>query len=64
MLILINDIFCIAIAVAAFAFVIYLTIDLVGTIISQRGMAKYLKSLENKVLKDIDDDVKNDDKNS
>ena len=59
----INDILQIAVAIGLFAFVIYLFIYLVCSIRSDIGLQKYLKNLENKVLNDVSDDVKNDDEN-
>jgi hypothetical protein len=59
----INDILQLAVAIGLFAFVIYLFIYLVCSIRSDIGLQKYLKNLENKVLNDVSDDVKNDDEN-
>lgn len=59
----INDILQLAVAIGLFAFVIYLFIYLVCSIRSDIGLQKYLKNLENKVLDDISDDVKNDNEN-
>ncbi len=59
----INDILQLAVAIGLFAFVIYLFIYLVCSIRSDIGLQKYLKNLENKVLNDMSDDVKNDDEN-
>jgi hypothetical protein len=53
----------IVLAIGLFAFVIYLFIYLVCSIRSDIGLQKYLKNLENKVLNDVSDDVKNDDEN-
>ncbi len=62
-LIAINDILQLAVAIGLFAFVIYLFIYLISSIRSDIGLQKYLKNLENKVLDDVSDDVKNDDEN-
>ena len=62
-LLAINDILQLAVAIGLFAFVIYLFIYLVCSIRSDIGLQKYLKNLENKVLDDISDDVKNDNEN-
>ena len=59
----INDILQLAVAIGLFAFVIYLFIYLISSIRSDIGLQKYLKNLENKVLNDVSDDVKNDDEN-
>lgn len=62
-LIAINDILQLTIAIGLFAFVIYLFIYLVCSIRSDIGLQKHLKNLENKVLNDMSDDVKNYDEN-
>lgn len=60
-LIAINDILQLAVAIGLFAFVIYLFIYLISSSRSDIGLQKYLKNLENKVLDDVSNNVKNDD---